>query len=560
MSLSACGGANQTANDYFQEDTLLHEDIFGSVESAIESKAFRNLDPVGRAVPLIGVQQQTYTDSRDSKQYLAVRFVAVVNLPDLSTTIKWNRGIYEDDGDCHKAFAEPLVATTVYESIYDGSSQVYISSYEGYTHFATYTVRKIPTDKTGYFIKASIIVGETAYDKVYATSVDLTKKVSFAPSTLTKDYFLCGKLNGSATPAVLEQEDTTRKQDAEGTYLASFAPDLKAEDNFVVVWNDNDNNKFKIFNPTLDGTTSTTNFTNTNGNISVGANNHYALYLTDDNKLQSDVEYLITLKLIKDDASSTLYARGTFNGWGTSNPLYATGNSGEYFVTLRLIAGSYKFKFCEGESGYETGYDRNLVADQDMSISYSFNVEAYYRYYLVGTVKGDTNWNDLPTQYLLTPARIETTDFYQINLDLYESDQFKVRGIGDRGTWTGYIGYGSTGNDYSLGSNVNCTIYYNPSWDGFDVRSDYYVRGDFNNWEQQEEYKLTQTGFSTYVINNVEIGAGQGFKVASTTGIWYAESSTEGGADNVLPGAGVYNITLDVNKTGGTFITYTPVN
>lgn len=292
MSLSACGGANQKANDYFQEDALLHEEIFGSVESAIESKAFRNLDPIGPAVPLIGVQQQTYTDSRDSKQYLAVRFVAVVNLPDLSTTIKWDRGIYEDDGDCHKAFDKPLVATTVYESIYDGSSLVNISAYEGYTHFATYTVRKIPTNKTGYFIKASLTIGNGEPSKQYATSVDLTKQVSFKFNTPYSGYFLQGKRGE-------EPNATTYADDGEipAGNQARFTTSLAASDNFFVVYNYEgatpEESKFKILGSEILTGSEYANifFEDTEGTsakINVKASNDYVLYLDNSNILQSD--------------------------------------------------------------------------------------------------------------------------------------------------------------------------------------------------------------------------------------------------------------------------------
>lgn len=291
MVLSACGGSTsnyyQKEEDTFLEDTLAHEEIFGESQGQYLQKSVRNLTPVDSTTPLIAVQEQEYTSSKDGENYLAVRYVAAVKLASLSTTLEWSGSVYEDDGDLHKSY-ETLSAQKVYTTIYDGNSPLTIANFNNaqspktdYTHFVTYTIRKIPTDKTGYYVKASLSIGGVAATKIVATSVDLEKQVSFSPSDT--GYFLQGTFGGE--PDTIPQDGTTKGDDP-SLNNASFTVSLEKDDSFVIIGNDTVNSKFIIYDSSsLSGGTSEFSFTDDNGNIKAKLTEDFILYASKDTNL-----------------------------------------------------------------------------------------------------------------------------------------------------------------------------------------------------------------------------------------------------------------------------------
>lgn len=53
--------------------------------------------------------------------------------------------------------------------------------------------------------------------------------------------------------------------------------------------------------------------------------------------------------------TTSYYLKGSFNSWGTSNPLYTTNVSGLYSTTLKLNAGTYTFKINTSSTWYGNG-------------------------------------------------------------------------------------------------------------------------------------------------------------------------------------------------------------
>lgn len=53
--------------------------------------------------------------------------------------------------------------------------------------------------------------------------------------------------------------------------------------------------------------------------------------------------------------ATSYYLRGSFNSWGTSNPLYTTSDSDVISTTLQLSAGTYTFKINNGSTWYGNG-------------------------------------------------------------------------------------------------------------------------------------------------------------------------------------------------------------
>ena len=575
MALSACGGArpveNTKENFYFEEDALAHDEDFSKNESNYISKAFRNLTPVNPTEPLIAVQKSAEYNLEDKEgTFISVRFVAAVPKGQESYSMVWTRAMYDADGK-NVVSSGTYSSTHPYTLIHDGSGTLDISDFYGgaYGCFITYTLRKISTDYLNYYLTASLSINSVASTKVVATSVDLNRKAAFDTSEVTKDYFLFGTINGSENPVVLEQEDTTRKQDPEATYFASFAPDLKTGDNFVIVWNDSENNKFKIINPTLDGATSTTNFTNTNGNISVGANNHYALYLKNDNKLQSDIEYIVTFQVTMFSSGLTTAAVvGDFNGWSTTaNKLVETATPNIYSVSIRMLAGSHSFKLHDGTK-YETKHgNRTFTVSSDGPVSYTFGD---FNYYVVGIIQGEDKWEEIDNNYKLT--RIGETDVYQLNTNFIatgdeNTDKFKVVRVLDNGDWEWFA---SGGSNYwvteSTGGSGTYTVYVGNDWDGLNAEKymEFNILGlsGYGGWTPSNSNKLTQIGYHIYKISNIAITADDAFKIKTSIYNDYYNQYDKNYGDNLKIGtAGRYDVTFYLDKNGPSdcYIEYTYV-
>ena len=97
MALSACAGAapqidgsrnnepksNESLNnveqfDLFEEDTLIHEELFEQSASAFINKEIMKLPYIDETGPKIGVQSASYKVGNED--FKAIRFVAAINL------------------------------------------------------------------------------------------------------------------------------------------------------------------------------------------------------------------------------------------------------------------------------------------------------------------------------------------------------------------------------------------------------------------------------------------------------------------------------------------------
>lgn len=59
-----------------------------------------------------------------------------------------------------------------------------------------------------------------------------------------------------------------------------------------------------------------------------------------------------TTAIATTDLVSDIYVKGSFNSWGTDNPLNYTSSSNIYMTTIQLNAGTYKFKINQGSTWY----------------------------------------------------------------------------------------------------------------------------------------------------------------------------------------------------------------
>lgn len=252
MVLGSCAGnAPQAKEQLFQEDTLLHDEIFGSAASLF-GKAKRNALPEddSSAIPAIGVQKAI------GETTVSVRFVAATNFEKdtlENTEAVWTRTMYDASGNVFKESTEKASLLT-YDALRDGSGTRYTiddfnTQYEtNYKSFVVYTMLNIPkTTYDNYYLNAYLTVTpsgeESAYSQTLATNVAGTKRISFAYNA--EGYFLKGTLNGNAGTFYPQEASTP-----EGNNARFVFNDFKANDTFFIGYNHIDatpsNSKFTI--------------------------------------------------------------------------------------------------------------------------------------------------------------------------------------------------------------------------------------------------------------------------------------------------------------------------
>lgn len=84
----------------------------------------------------------------------------------------------------------------------------------------------------------------------------------------------------------------------------------------------------------------------------------------------------------------------------------------------------------------------------------------------------------------------------------------------------------------------------------------YYLLGDFNSWNQNENYKFKVKAAGGYYLNDVEIDADQEFKIIKVENgqiTWYGADITDGGSYYGINGGHHINITLDGKSSAKNF-------
>ena len=234
MLLGSCAGAAPKADlNLFQEDNLLHEEIFGSVEGAFR-KNRQNAPSVDDSIPYAGVQMGTHVV--DEVTYLAVRFIAAIKVTGEleDTTAVWTRTMYKNDGSPFRTTA-PKASKTAYKSVYVGENEFTITQLNTalggteYTDFVVYTMLKIPNDGTysKYSLDAYLTVNNTVNSLEVFTTLDAVTQFSYEAGET--GYFIGGTING--------QVGSVAGVDEEG-YDASFTLDVRSGDKFNIFHKD----------------------------------------------------------------------------------------------------------------------------------------------------------------------------------------------------------------------------------------------------------------------------------------------------------------------------------
>lgn len=562
MLLSSCAGSQPNIElGLFHEDTLAHNEIFGSIQDGLQKSRKNAIDPNYPNVPTLGIQ----TKEGDGK--ISIRFIAAVKLRDLTTSSAvWTRTMYDNNGAAFavngKTTAE-IECKKAYTSVFKNDESYNMSSFDdeqgledpsGYTHFVVYTILNIPKEAyKDYFLNTYLSLNGRK-TKVVATSVDQTKKYSFSEN---KIGYLLNKTSESVW------EDANKRGDNPSQCLATFADDLSAGDTFTILYNSP--SLFKIVKPTLSGTISEGSFSiNANGLITVGEGktDHYALFLTNTNTLEADHKYDVTFKVDFGESELTdARIHGIGSKWSVDDAISLTeiGSTGVYSKTIRLDKGSQLFKFYGSSKwDWDGGANRWLYVNRDETINYTFR-EGHKHYYLIGKLNGQNYWSSpLHDEYRLSYAKVGSTDVFQINVDFFQADEFQIISRWDTSEdWIDRIKpYGS--DNYYVTYAGNYTVYFYTGWGTLDVVSDYFLAGDFNGWTGRDaNYKLVQTGFKTYAIEGVYLPGETEIKVNSVNNIWYGTHNPDGGEDYrvFVPSTGFYNIEFSVSAEDHVTIT-----
>ena len=420
MLLGSCTGVQpKIENKLFQEDTLVHEEIFGSVEEGLMKARKNAIDP---NVPTIGIQ------TKESGGNISIRFIAAVKLGDLaSTSAVWTRAMYDNSGnpfavkgkttaeiECTKAYTSVYNNNLVYDmSAFDAEHGIVAPATSGYTHFVVYTLLNIPKETyKNYSIKAFLTLNGDSTNYV-ATTVDASRQVSFPRSKNVS--FLTGTFGGEQD--IIDADNPTKGDHPENNF-ASFTHTFVKGDTFYFVRNDTTNNKFEILGSSvLTGEWNPIGqaFSNYGGAIKNDFGGDYILYFTDARELWATFpEYTLYLNDVKQDVPNVIPS-----GWVNKQAVfeaYATEGS-----TMKVYLGNDLKNVCEGTVP-GTGYYRfGLDTDNTAWIGDWLCNKPYH---LIGAFGGES-WSDHEEyrfivdnsygQYrLATPVRLSVGDQFKV--------------------------------------------------------------------------------------------------------------------------------------------------
>ena len=398
MVLSACAGAapQKEAAPLFQEDTLAHEELFDDAEFVANKLGVKQ--PLRAASdmvePQIGVQFKNY--EKDSKNYCAIRYVGAIASRHVKA--EWVRGVSRQDAYALKAkgIKESNVA---YTSLSNNGTIIQAASG---SCFVVYTLYDIPLFDEGgnqscywSYVAAGLKLTDLdnqvdpVMSKIVAVEIGRHHSFSFYESELNnKEYFVQGKVEGSATDVVVPLNDSEGNR-AERTF------DLVAGDNFgVFKWSATEFAFYGNHNCTYDSYyIGKSEKISTNYSL-VGVSHKYTLYLNND----ANAKY--GLSPVGDPAISiptTIYLNVKNTVWlsGNDNEAFAVWQTSknEWVESTSSSDGLYKFDDVDTANAFIFArYDKTQSPNWDWG-NQTDNIN-----YLPGFVMNDiftiTGWND----------------------------------------------------------------------------------------------------------------------------------------------------------------------
>lgn len=193
MVLSGCSAPAKAEENFFIEDTLAHEEIFGEPELQQRANVLRTVSDVesyfASNVPSIGIQ----TNDELNDGY-AIRFVSAVRIEDedlATANLSWVRSTFGADHRVIKSETS-LPVEKLYTSLANGDNPITIQKFNQdngttFNYFAVYTLRQINlTNHAKYVINANLVCNGVS-SKVLSTTVDQTTQFTF--NSTDRGYF-----------------------------------------------------------------------------------------------------------------------------------------------------------------------------------------------------------------------------------------------------------------------------------------------------------------------------------------------------------------------------------
>ena len=217
MVMSSCtyleSATVQNNFDYFKEDTVLNEGLFGELQpmrlgdpgdNPEAGSGFTSVPKIG--VQYSGVYQADVKDGEgnptgEKKNCFAVRYVAAIEgLESGDVTAEWTRGVSDKSSNPVKPVAGGHYSTVEYTTLNDGNDPKSASSEGGkYAKYIVYTMYDIPEAQADSFIVAYLTLskaGETPVrSKAVAARVAGDHAFSFAANK-GRGYFMAGTIKG----------------------------------------------------------------------------------------------------------------------------------------------------------------------------------------------------------------------------------------------------------------------------------------------------------------------------------------------------------------------------
>ena len=232
LTLSGCSNIKPIPVNHMTEDTLAHNEIFGSLDNNSFSRKLepnKALNEGELYTPLISFQHKQNNDGTYSIRYIAT-------IESKSMDIVWTRSVHDLNGSTSGGKAKGTKqVNTIYESLSDDGVQVWATNVEEkddnehvkpFNYYAVYCLLNIPNSVSSYYIDAYVTVtlGETSKNS-YVGSVNIADKTKHMKYSLEEGDRYIAEVNCEF-----------RESDAlsDGNHLNLFSANLKANDKLRV--------------------------------------------------------------------------------------------------------------------------------------------------------------------------------------------------------------------------------------------------------------------------------------------------------------------------------------
>ena len=287
MVISACSAGPKSNNkNVMIEDTLAHEEIFGSIADAeftpIKLQPNKALgEGVSLYKPTIGFQRKENKDNNNNVVSYSIRFVSAMQSG--TDSAKWYRSVHNLNGEVYEGKGKKAIdVEKVYSALNNGGNPAYATSEKAadeshpYDCYAVYCLLNIPTTGlTGYYVDAYLEVKNGSDDPITSTVGSL----NIYDTSKTLKY----ELGNSNRDAAAINNVVVESGNLDGNKVALYDVELKANDKIKFYWINKDALTYTLNTSPWIGGTLQDDFSLSNSELTVLHKGTYKIYLTGGN-------------------------------------------------------------------------------------------------------------------------------------------------------------------------------------------------------------------------------------------------------------------------------------